>query len=146
MDSANDSRSIETGPAPAARCALPTGNLEPLLYEIRHALARWIESGTEHIIDLRSLPLSPAEESELLQQLGHGEVSARLIALGESEIHETAISGVWLINHFDQAGDPVGRFIEICASPGILVTQIDDARDALTTLDEMLAGGRGRAE
>ena len=147
MQSANDSHDSKTGPVAGPRCALPTGNLQPLLYEIRHALARWIETGAEHVIDLRCLPLSPAEESRLLHRLGRGEVSARLAALGESEIHETAVSGVWLVNHFNQAGDPVGRFIEICACPGILVTQGDDARDALTALDAMLEGtGEGQNE
>ena len=59
--------------------AARTGNVEPLLHEIRHALANLLNYEQESCIDLRSLPLAPGEQQELLDILGQGEVSASLI-------------------------------------------------------------------
>lgn len=119
--------------------SVATGNLIPLLYEIRHALARWLDGGHAHAIDLRSLPMSPDEERRLLDLLGVGEVRAALSALGESEIVETAFPGVWVISHHHDDAVPVDRFIEICQIPEILKSQAADAAAALQRLDNLLA-------
>ena len=42
-----------------------TYNVQPLLHEIRHALARLLDDGGHTVIDLRSLPLAPGEEEQL---------------------------------------------------------------------------------
>lgn len=128
------SESCESSP-----CSVPTGNLIPLLYEVRHALDRWLDIGAEHIIDLRSLPMGPGEEQRLLDILGRGEVETTLSALGSSDIFETAFNGVWLVTHRNDSGDLVGRYIEICEIPAILKSQPDDARAALQRLDELLS-------
>lgn len=120
-------------------CSVPTGNLTPLLHEIRHALARWLENGQTHIIDLRTLPMSPGEEQRLLDILGRGEIDAALSALGDSEILETAYSGVWLVTHHNDSGDLIGRYIEVCEIPEILKSQSEDAGLALQRLDELLS-------
>jgi hydrogenase-1 operon protein HyaF len=120
-------------------CSVPTGNLLPLLHEIRHALNRWLNDGTVHIIDLRSIPMAPHEETQLLETLGRGEIQATLSALGNSEIFETGIAGVWLVSHHNDDGVLVGRFIEICHVPEILKSQTEDARFALQALDNLLA-------
>ena len=39
-----------------------TGNIPPLLHEIRHALTRLAQGEAGTSIDLRSLPLAPGEE------------------------------------------------------------------------------------
>ena len=139
--------SIETEPpstpagatATCTPCAVPTGNLLPLLHEIRHALNRWLDDGTTHIIDLRSIPMMPLEETQLLETLGRGEIQATLTALGNSEILETGIAGVWLVTHHNDEDVQVGRFIEICHIPEILKSQTEDARFSLQTLDKLLA-------
>lgn len=123
----------------ATPCGTPTGNLLPILHEIRHALARWLETGENHIIDLGSIPMAPGEESGLLDTLGRGEVQAELDALGRSEVYETAIAGVWLVTHRNTDDALIGRFIEICKVPDILQSQAEDARQALIALDELLA-------
>lgn len=130
---------LDTNPSGCAPCSVPTGNLLPLLHEIRHALSRWLEDGTPHVIDLRSIPMMPGEETELLDTLGQGEVHAVLAALGNSEVFETRINGVWLVNHLNDDGVLVGRFIEICHVPEILKSQTEDARVALQSLDNLLA-------
>ncbi len=135
----------ETDPAAATLCQIPTGNLLPLLHEIRHALARWLESETPHIIDLRCLPLSPAEEDQLLRLLGRGEVEAKMSLLGTSEIFETGIAGVWVVNHYNDSDTPVGRFIEICALPDILMTQPEDAELGLGALEQLISNEESKA-
>lgn len=116
-----------------------TGNLIPLLHEIRHALARWLENGDTHAIDLRSIPMSPEEEQRLLKLLGDGEIHATLSALGGSDIVETTFPGVWLVDHHNDDGVLVGRLIEICQIPDILKSQPEDAGMALHRLDDLLS-------
>jgi hydrogenase-1 operon protein HyaF len=129
----------DAGAYASSLCSVPTGNLIPLLHEIRHALARWLEDSQPHIIDLRTIPMSPDEEARLVEVLGSGEVSASLSALGNSEIVETAFSGVWLVTHHNDDGVLIGRFIEICQIPEILKSQSEDAGMALQRLDELLS-------
>ena len=49
-----------------------TGNVEPLLHEIRHALKRLAEGEEGTVIDLRGLPLAPGEEERIEAALGEG--------------------------------------------------------------------------
>lgn len=76
-----------------------TGNVMPLLHQIRHAFSRLIEQHEETTIDLRRLPLSPGEESQLEAFLGHGEVKADIQALGDTVLIESRFTGVWLETH-----------------------------------------------
>ena len=131
--------------AASTPCAPPTGNLIPLLHEIRHALTRWLEQGEEHVIDLRSIPLAPGEEDSLLEQLGEGEVKARLSILGPSDIIETRYPGVWLVTHCDENESIMGRFIEVCEVPGILKSQADDIRAGLERLENQLSNAETTA-
>ena len=74
-----------------------TGNVTPLLHEVRHALAALLESDEQTVIDLRAMPLAPGEEARIEAALDQGEVRVELNALGRSDIVETQYPGVWLI-------------------------------------------------
>ena len=111
-----------------------TWNVKPILHEIRHALDKLLENGENSIIDLRSIPLAPGEEDKIIATLGHGEVHAQLDALGPSEIYETQYAGVWLVTHFNENKNPVGRFIEITEIPDLLKSQREDVMNALQGL------------
>ena len=111
-----------------------TGNVQPILHEIRHALEKLVDSGETSIIDLRSIPLAPGEEETIIDMLGQGEVEARLNALGLSEIYETQYTGVWLVTHFNESDSIVSRFIEITGLPDILKSQHEDMSRALQRL------------
>ena len=115
-----------------------TWNVMPLLHEVKHALNKPIESGETTVIDLRSIPLAPGEEEKILQTLGTGEVAAQLNALGPSEIIETQYAGVWIITHFNDEEDIVGRFIEVTKMPEILCSQREDIIAACESLDKTL--------
>ena len=133
------------GPGNDLAHAGESGNVAPLLNEIRLALGELVRGGPPHTIDLRALPLTPGEAQRLERFLGRGEVQATLDALGPSEIHETAFYGVWLITHRNEAGEVVGRFIEITRFPSILQSQDADLDRALAALEERLEPSRAAA-
>jgi hydrogenase-1 operon protein HyaF len=115
-----------------------THNVLPLLHEIRHALGKWLESGEPTVIDLRAIPMAPGEEHQLVARLGSGEIHARLSALGDSEIVETAYPGVWLVTHCNTAEEVIGRYIEVCDMPQILKAPQEDIRAGLQRLESEL--------
>ena len=126
----------------SASCAQPgdveTGNVTPLLHQLRHALRQLLDEGEQTVIDLRSLPMGPGEEDRLLAALGQGEVQVRMSALGPSEIVETQYPGVWVVTHHNTEGETIGRFIEICEFPTIGLAQVEDIRAGLQRLEEQL--------
>jgi hydrogenase-1 operon protein HyaF len=120
------------------RTETASGNIPPLLHEIRHALAALSESGTCNIIDLKGIPLAPGEQEAILAALGEGEVRAELQSLGKSEIRETGYPGVWVVTHYDEEGDLKACFIEITRMPEILESQRPDIADGLARLEAVL--------
>jgi hydrogenase-1 operon protein HyaF len=118
---------------------MSTGNVAPLLHEVRHALARLASEGASNIIDLQTIPLAPGEADKILAALGEGEVHAKLNCLGESEVRETSFPGVWIVTHYDEMGDLKSRFIEVTRIPQILESQADDIADGLSRLEMKLA-------
>jgi len=115
-----------------------TWNVKPLLHEVKHALHKLINTGETAIIDLRSIPLAPGEEEKLLNTLGCGEVQSQLNALGPSEIIETEYAGVWVVTHYNEDDEIIGRFIEITTMPEILRSQNEDVIEAYNRLSENL--------
>ncbi len=118
-----------------------TWNVQPLLHEIRHALGELLQTGKTGVIDLRSIPLAPGEEETIIDTLGCGEVHAKLNALGPSEIYETRFAGVWLITHYNEENNVIGRFIEITGFPDILKSQHEDMTISLNQLEQELEDG-----
>jgi len=112
-----------------------TGNLTPLVHEIRHALFQLIESGKESSIDLRRLPLSPQEEHQLETFLGYGEVKADIQALGDTVLIESRFSGVWLETHYNQTSDILGKYVHICICPQLIKAQHQDMSFSLSQLE-----------
>ena len=123
----------------AVQAEYETGNVMPLLHEIRHALERLLQGEDGTVIDMRSLPLAPGEEKRIEDALGKGEVQAELDALGPTTIIETSYPGVWLITHRNTEGEVIGRFIEVTHLPSILESQPEDIRTGLTVLGNKLA-------
>jgi len=117
-----------------------TGNMLPLLHEIRHALEQLINDGSTTVIDLQAMPFAPSEFIELKEILGIGEVSAELHALGNSTIQETACSGVWWIVHCNVDEKVVSQTIEICYIPAILMAQNADIQMGLQRLSFLTLG------
>lgn len=114
------------------------GNVRALLAEIATRLETLLNDGGTGMIDLRSLPFAPGEYEQLREALGRGEITARLEALGTSEILETRFPGVWWLTHCNADGDIVADVIEVTFLPEILKSQPEDMRDGLAHLQEML--------
>jgi hydrogenase-1 operon protein HyaF len=117
-----------------------TGNVQPLLHELRHALARLASIGEETAIDLRGLPLAPGEEAQIEEALGIGEVCAEVDALGISTVQETAFSGIWMVTHRNIENEIVARFVEVCRMPEILRAQPEDIQQSVIRLEQYLRG------
>jgi hydrogenase-1 operon protein HyaF len=127
----------------AVPAEIETGNVMPLLHEIRHALERLARGEPGTVIDLKSLPLAPGEESKIEAALGEGELRAELDALGPTTIIETSYPGVWLITHRNTENEVIGRLIEVTEVPAILKSQQEDVRAALRELQKRLSGKNG---
>jgi len=112
----------------------PSPQVRAIVSEIAGHLAGLRDSGECAAIDLRSLPMAPGDYQALKALLGEGEVSASLDALGESEIRETAVPGVWWLVHRNAAGEVLADLIEITDCPAILHTQPEDLQAAATVL------------
>jgi hydrogenase-1 operon protein HyaF len=121
-----------------------THNVQPLLHEIRHALAQLLEQGKETVIDLRGIPLAPGEEAAIEQALGEGEVQAKLSALGPSDFRETSYPGVWVVTHYNRDDQIVGKFVEVAFVPSLLRSQTEDMTAGLRRLEARLAEGFDR--
>jgi len=114
------------------------GNIRALLAEIAARLEKLVNKGTSGSIDLNSLPFAPGEYEQLRQTLGQGEVSARIEAIGPSEITETRYPGVWWVTHYNVEGDIVADMIEITWLPEIIKSQPEDLLAGLELLRAQL--------
>ena len=114
------------------------GNIRALLAEIAAHLEKLVSDGTTGMIDLNSLPLAPGEYEQLRQTLGQGEVSARIEAIGPSEIIETRYPGVWWVTHYNVEGDIVADMLEIAAIPEIITSQPEDITMGLELIKAQL--------
>jgi hydrogenase-1 operon protein HyaF len=115
-----------------------TGNVEPLLHEIRHALTRLADGEDGTVIDLKRLPLAPGEEERIEETLGTGEVRAEVDALGPTLIQETSYPGVWLVTHKNADDVVVARFIEVTYIPELLRSQQADIDAGIDRLEDEL--------
>lgn len=107
-----------------------TGQAEAVLTEIAELLGQLLETGKGDSIDLRSLPLSPADRVWLDEQLGRGELEIRLDAGGQSILSETAFSGVWKVVHRDIDERVIAELIEVAYVPDIVRPTIMDIKRA----------------
>ena len=74
----------------------------------------------------------------MLDELGQGEVYARLNALGPTEIIESRYPGVWIVMHYNSSDEVIGKFIEVCDIPNLLRSQQADIQQGLEQLQAQL--------
>jgi len=129
---------VETPTGNSVNAETLTGNVEPLLHEIRHALKRLAAGEDGTVIDLKSLPMAPGEEQRIESALGEGEVRAELQALGPTVVQETEYPGVWLVTHRNAENEVVARFIEVTRMPEILMAQHEDIERGIEKLESEL--------
>jgi hydrogenase-1 operon protein HyaF len=110
------------------------GGVAAILTEVAAALEGLAANGETALIDLRSLPMSPADREELLAVLGQGEVTATLDAQGVSTLRETAVAGLWWTLHRDQTGNVTAELLEVAWVPQILAAHPQDVALAAAEL------------
>jgi len=115
-----------------------SGNAKALLHEMLRLLDELRLGGAGGSIDLRTVPLTNDDRTNLRSILGIGAVDARIEALGESRVRETRFPGIWWVTHCNEAGEVVAEAIEICAIPAILLTPIEDMTDGAERLRQEL--------
>ena len=115
-----------------------TGMALSVLAEVSRMLEALSDSGQAGAIDLRSLPLSDVDRTQLEEVLGRGEVQVALDIAGESEVWETTYPGVWWIRHRGADNKIATEEISVCAIPEILITHPVDIKAAAGRLREEL--------
>ncbi|MGO9822960.1 MAG: hydrogenase expression/formation C-terminal domain-containing protein [Solirubrobacteraceae bacterium] len=117
------------------------GGVAAILNEIVRLLERLASLEEPAAIDLRSLPMSPKDRTELQRVLGEGEVQATLNAEGISRIHETRVPGVWWVEHRDRHGAVIAELIEVTRVPQILASAPEEIAAGARALREQVAAG-----
>ena len=116
--------------------------LQALAHEIASQLERLAESGESSAIDLKSLPMSPAEFNELKTMLGQGEIDLSLDLDGPTRVRETAYPGVWWVRHENTSGRVLAEYIEINRFPDFLSAQTVHINEAVRQLRDRLQGAK----
>jgi hydrogenase-1 operon protein HyaF len=124
---------------PAAAAAGLGGGVAAILHELVRLLERLVTLEEPAAIDLRSLPMSPQDRTELQRALGEGEVHATLNAEGISKIRETHVPGVWWIEHRDRHGELIAELIEVTRVPEILASASEEIAAGARALREQIA-------
>lgn len=118
---------------------LAAANAHAVLREVESLLGHLVATGESGVIDLKGLPMAPADFEVLGSVLGEGEVNATIQAGGASSVRETAIHGVWWVTHRNEDGEVAAEFIEVARVPEILLSQPEDMETSLTRLRQVLS-------
>jgi hydrogenase-1 operon protein HyaF len=109
-----------------------------LLSEIASLLEGLLSEGREDAVDLRSLPIAPADYEQLKVLLGQGEVQISLQIMGRTNVVETAYPGVWWVTHYSPEEEVTAESIEVAWIPEIVRSHPLDVADGLQRLTETL--------
>jgi len=112
--------------------------LDAVILQIKQLMDVFIVSEKTAAIDLRSLPLSRKIHDELKERLGVGEVEAKVKLSGDTEVYETAFSGVWWVTHKNSNNKIIAEQIEVGNIPFVLCAHIEDIKIASKKLAEKM--------
>lgn len=118
------------------------GGVTAILAEIATLLDRLAAGGEPAAIDLRSLPMSPADRQQLIDALGSGEVTITMLVDGDSTIRETGVPGVWWTEHRDRDGELIAAFIEVARVPTIVAAETPELQRGAQQLRARVAARR----
>ncbi len=118
-------------------------NASALLHQLPELLRELLSSDQPSMLDLRAIPLSSWDHERLHEVLGEGGVSAA-VASEEGvtiEVMQSAIPGIWWLDHLDEEGNLIGQYIEVSYCPEALITAVEDVADGLGLLRARLLTG-----
>ncbi len=113
-----------------------SGLSQALLSEILQHLLEYTRTGQDNVIDLRALPMTDDDLSDLDRRLGEGEVKANLNVSGKSEVWETSYAGVWRLRHYGNSDAVMVDEIVIASIPEILISHKQDIELAVPRLEK----------
>lgn len=116
-----------------------TDQVRAVLAEVATLLESLLAHDVGGAIDVRGLPLSPADFQALEEVLGQGEVYAEIEVKGVSRVFETGYAGVWRVTHFDDDEQVIADNIEVAWAPLILRAHRDDVAHGLQELRAIIA-------
>jgi hydrogenase-1 operon protein HyaF len=102
------------------------GMARALFNELAQHLQQLVDQGSEHTVDLFSLPINDQDKQELEQLLGKGEVEITLTTVGESHIFETSYNGIWWVRHYAADELLISDFIQVSWIPEIIKSHPSD--------------------
>ncbi len=129
----------DPAPSPGLDFGVSSSGVSAILAELARLLDELAAKETPAAIDLRSLPLSAHDRTELERSLGRGEVEASINAKGVSTLRETRISGIWWVEHRDAHGELIAELLEVARVPEILASASDEIAVAARALREQLS-------
>lgn len=115
-----------------------TGMAQAILAELIQHLPELALSGTQHVIDLTSLPMTESDKRELESLLGRGEVSVTLETIGDSQIFETGYSGIWWVRHYTADKQLISELLEIATVPEIIKSHPEDVQASAVALKKLI--------
>jgi hydrogenase-1 operon protein HyaF len=119
--------------------------LDAVLAEVVQRLEQLAAGESPEAIDLRSLPLNPADREHLAGMLGDGEVDITMRLDGASRVRETGATGVWWVEHRDARGELIAELLEITRIPEILDANPGDIGRSARALRGRIAAARRAA-
>ena len=109
--------------------------VDAVIHELKQLLDDYLHTGKPGVIDIKSIPMSSSDYEDLKQRLGRGEVTAKARLAGDTEVFETAFSGIWWVIHRNIDDRILAEQLEIGRIPEVLCAHEDDIRVARERLE-----------
>lgn len=113
-------------------------NAPSLLHEI-FAKSKGFAAGSEEVINLTLLPLTPEDMAFLAQCLGLAGLSILAKGYGDCRIRQTGLANVWWVQYLNSTGQLILNTLEITALPKVVMAEQEDFEDSASRLAEVLA-------
>lgn len=113
-------------------------NAPSLSHEI-FAKANGFAPGSEEVINLTLLPLTPEDMAFLTQCLGLAGLSILAKGYGDCRIRQTGLSNVWWVQYLNSTGQLILNTLEITSLPNVVMAAPEDLEDSASRLAEVLA-------
>jgi len=114
-------------------------NAPALVHEV-FAKSRAFAPGSEEVINLTLLPMTPEDMAFLVECLGLAGISILSKGYGECRIRLTRLPHVWWVQHLNSTGQLILNTLEITALPALLMAAPEDLEDSSSRLADVLAG------
>ncbi len=113
-------------------------NAPALAYEI-FSKSKAFVPGSEGVINLTLLPLTPEDMAFLIACLGLAGISILSKGYGDCRIRRTSLPNVWWVQYFNSPGQLILNTLEITSLPKVVMAAPEDLEDSASRLGEVLA-------